>query len=168
VGESGTPETFRRSHIKGGVEQMFMGQYQHSLDDKGRLTVPARYRDYLSDGAYITRGFDRNLMVWTASAFEKISYKVSSTNLADPDSRLLRRLIYSGGDRLEVDGAGRILIPQFLREFAKLELENNAMVVGSGDYFEIWSPNYWADQLLQLQDADTNMVRFKAFDISSS
>jgi len=147
---------------------MFMGEYQHSLDDKGRLTVPAKYRDYLSEGAYITRGFDRNLMVWTVSAFEKISRKVSSTTLTDPDSRALRRLIYSGGDRLEVDGAGRILIPSFLREFAQLVLDSNAVVVGNGDYFEIWSPESWADQLLQLQDANTNMVRFKAFDISSS
>jgi transcriptional regulator MraZ len=145
---------------------MFMGEYKHSLDEKGRLTVPAKYRDYLMDGAYITRGFDRNLMLWPVSAFEKISQKVSSTNLADPISRLLRRLFYSGGDQIEIDGAGRILIPQFLRETANLQSE--AIVVGSGDYIEIWSPDLWADQLLQLQDAEANMVRFKAFDISSS
>jgi MraZ protein len=77
---------------------------------------------------------------------------------------LLNRLIFSRGERLEVDGAGRILIPQFLRQFALLESE--VVVVGVGHYFEIWSPELWGPQLTQIQDADTNAVRFKAFDIS--
>ena len=144
---------------------MFLGQYRHNLDNKGRLTVPARYREMLEDGAYITQGFDRNLMVWKTSAFEIISQRVNQMSITDPASRLLRRLIFSSGERVEVDRAGRILIPQFLRHSANLDSE--AVVVGVGDYFEVWSPSLWDEQAAQLQDIDANAQRFIAFDLSS-
>ena len=143
---------------------MFMGEVRHSLDSKGRLTIPARYRDLLEGGAYITQGFERNLMVWPDSAFEHISQSLGTKSITDPDTRLLQRLIFSRGERLDVDGAGRILIPQFLRQFALLDSE--AIVVGVGNYFEIWSPELWGPQLTQIQDTETNAIRFKAFDIS--
>lgn len=144
---------------------MFLGQYRHSLDSKGRLTVPARYRELLVDGAYITQGFERNLMVWITSTFETISQSVSQMSITDPTSRLLRRLIFSSGERVEVDKAGRILIPQFLRQAAHLDGE--AVVVGVGDYFEVWSPILWGEQADQLQDSEANSQRFIAFDLSS-
>ena len=143
---------------------MFMGQYQHNLDSKGRLTVPVRYRELLIDGAYITQGFDRNLMVWTVPAFIKISQRVSDGSITDPTTRLLQRLIFSRGERVDVDGAGRILIPQFLRDITSLD--STATIVGVGSYFEIWSPDLWNNQLAILQDVEANSERFKAFDIS--
>ena len=100
---------------------MFLGQYRHNLDNKGRLTVPARYREMLEGGAYITQGFDRNLMIWQSSAFEAISLRVGKMSITDPASRLLRRLIFSSGERVEVDRSGRVLIPQFLRQAADLD-----------------------------------------------
>jgi len=144
---------------------MFMGQYPHNLDDKGRLTIPARYRDLLADGAYITQGFESNLMVWPKDAFQAIAQRVSQIPITNPVARLLRRLIFSGGEQVDIDRAGRILIPQFLRTTA--ELDGEAMVVGVGDYFEIWSSANWAEQLAQLQDAEANAHRFEAFDLSS-
>jgi len=144
---------------------MFMGQYPHNLDDKGRLTIPARYRDLLADGAYITQGFESNLMVWPKDAFQAIAQRVSQIPITNPVARLLRRLIFSGGEQVDIDRAGRILIPQFLRTTA--ELAGEAMVVGVGDYFEIWSSANWAEQLAQLQDAEANAHRFEAFDLSS-
>jgi len=144
---------------------MFLGQYQHNLDSKGRLTIPARYRDLLTEGAYVTQGFDRNLMVMTKSAFELVSRRVNQMSITDPTARLLRRLIFSGGEQVEIDKAGRILIPQFLREKANLDVE--AVVVGVGDYFEIWSPVHWSEQSEQLQDIEANAHRFLTFDISS-
>ncbi len=144
---------------------MFMGQYVHSLDVKGRLTIPSRYRALLEDGAYITQGFDHNLMVWTKPAFEQISHRVSQGSITDPTSRLLRRFIYSSGDAMEMDRAGRILIPEFLRQVAQLDSE--VVVVGVGDYFEIWSPSLWAEQLASMQDGEANQQRFMAFDLSA-
>ncbi len=144
---------------------MFLGQYTHSIDDKGRLTVPARYRESLADGAYISQGFERNLMVLTASAYEQISERVNQMSMTDPTTRQLRRLIFATADLVELDKAGRIRIPQFLREVAGLEGET--MIVGVGDYFEIWSPLAWEPQADILQDADSNTQRFATLDLSS-
>lgn len=142
---------------------MFLGQYHHTIDNKGRLTIPARFRDLIEDGAYITQGFDRNLMVLRASTYEGISRRVNQLSITDPAVRQLRRLIFSTADRVDVDRNGRILIPQFLREVAQVEGE--AVVVGVGEYFEIWSSDIWGAQLDQLQDADGNAQKFSTFDL---
>ena len=144
---------------------MFMGQYQHNLDNKGRLTIPSRYRVLLEQEAYVTQGFDTNLMIWTLTAFETISKGINRMSITDPVSRLLRRLIFANGEKVEVDRAGRILIPQYLRQFARLDGE--VMIVGVGDYFEIWSPEMWSQQMAQLQDSNANIQRFEAFDIAT-
>ncbi len=144
---------------------MFLGQYQHRLDSKGRLTIPSRYREMLAAGAYVTQGFDRNLMVLTPEAFQSISERVNQMSLTDPVARQLRRLIFATADRVEVDRSGRILIPQFLREVA--QLENEAIIVGAGNYFEIWSPQEWAAQVDEIQDTEANAQRFAALEISA-
>ena len=144
---------------------MFMGQYQHNIDMKGRLTRPSRFRELIADGAYIIQGFDRNLMVLTSQTFENISSSLSRMNMTDPSARLLSRLVYAHGGRLEVDKAGRILIPDFLRQNASLE--ESAIVVGVGEYFEIWSPEEWNKQVMQIKDTDANAQRFVAFNLSS-
>ncbi len=127
--------------------------------------MPARYRESLADGAYISQGFERNLMVLTASAYEQISERVNQMSMTDPTTRQLRRLIFATADLVELDKAGRIRIPQFLREVAGLEGET--MIVGVGDYFEIWSPLAWEPQADILQDADSNTQRFATLDLSS-
>jgi MraZ protein len=120
----------------------------------------------LVEGAYVTQGFDQNLMVITATAFEAMSENIRHMSITDSRSRLLRRLLFSNGERVELDQAGRILIPQFLRTSAGLNGE--AIIVGVGDYFEIWSPENWAQQAGKLQDTGSNADLFSVFDISSS
>ena len=138
---------------------MFLGQFYHNLDDKGRLTVPARFRDSLvSRGAYVMQGFEKNLMLFPASTFEVMSQHVNQMSVTDPRTRLLRRLIFSTADFVELDKAGRILIAQFLRQAASLD--RDVVVVGNGDYVEIWSPENWDLQIQQLQDTDANAERF--------
>lgn len=144
---------------------MFLGQYQHNLDDKGRLMIPARFRELLVGGAFITQGFDRCLMVMTSSYFEEVYRRINAMNLADPIARMLRRLILSNAYPLEVDKIGRVLLPANLRQLVSLEGE--AIVAGSGDYFEIWTPALWNEQLTQLQDTEANNQRFSALDLSS-
>jgi MraZ protein len=146
---------------------MFLGQYHHNLDDKGRLTIPSRFRDLLiAEGAFVMQGFDQNLMVLTSSTFEAISRRVNGMSMTDPTARLLRRLIFSTADRTEIDKAGRILLPQFLRQAAGLDGE--AVIVGVGEYFEIWSPANWNTQMDQLQDVQANAQRFVALDLTST
>ena len=110
---------------------MFLGQFQHSLDDKGRLMIPARFRDLLAGGAFITQGFDKCLMVMTETYFKQVYDRVEAMNLADANARSLRRLLLSNAYPVEVDKVGRILVPQNLRVF--LQIEGEAIVAGQGE-----------------------------------
>jgi MraZ protein len=164
VDQSGTPD-LRRSIIKYNLEQMFLGQYEHTIDEKGRLTIPVRFRELLApEGAYVTRGFDHNLIVLTVAAFTQMYRRVNRMSITDPKARLLKRLIFSHAELVSVDRAGRILIPQFLRE--KINLDSVAVIVGVGDYFEIWSPDLWTEQTAQIQDAEADALKFMDLDLS--
>ena len=143
---------------------MFLGQYQHNLDEKGRLTIPAKFRDALAEGAYLTQGFDRNLRLLTEADFEIMAEQIGRLSMTDPAIRQLRRLIFATASEVQLDRIGRTLVPQFLREFAGLE--NEAVIVGVGEAVEIWSPEAWAEQEGLLQDADANAQRFAELDLS--
>ena len=145
---------------------MFLGQFQHNLDDKGRLMIPARFRELLAAGAFITQGFDRCLMVMTDMYFRQVYDRISAMNLADPNTRLLRRFILSNAYPVEIDKVGRILVPQNLRQ--GIMLESEAIVAGQGDYFEVWTPAEWNAQMAQLQDIETNNQRFATLDLSKN
>ena len=164
MGDSGwNAGVYRRSAIFGELELMFLGQFEHTIDEKGRLTIPSRYRELLNGGAYITLGFDHNLMVLTGVSFVNVSESIRSTSVTDVDARALKRFIFANASWVEVDRSGRILIPQWLRNNAKLE--SAAIVVGAGDYFEIWSPDLWVNQSLQTQDPNATARRFSIFNV---
>jgi len=162
VVNSGSPGD-RRSVFNTGTEHMFLGQYRHSLDDKGRMIVPARFRDLLDGTIYLTQGFDQNLRVLPEAAFVSIYERVTEMSSTNPTARQLRRLIFSTAQQVDIDGNGRILIPKYLRDVASLIDE--AIVVGVGEALEIWSPESWETQNQLLQDADSNAERFAALDI---
>jgi MraZ protein len=146
---------------------MFLGQFQHNLDDKGRLMIPARYRDLLAAGAFVTQGFDRCLMVMTESHFNEVYTLINSLNMADPSARQLRRMILSNAYQVEVDKVGRILIPQNLREFLGV-VNGELIVAGQGEYFEVWAPAGWRSQMDSLQDVEANAQRFATLNLSKS
>ncbi len=144
---------------------MFSGNYEHTIDDKGRLTIPFRFREALAEGAYVALGFDGNLMVMTNTHFNQIAERINALSLTDPSNRLLQRRFFSSVDHVEVDRAGRILLQQFLRQ--KVGLESTAIVVGAGRYFEIWTPAEWEKQLVLFQDIEATSQRFANLDISA-
>ncbi len=144
---------------------MFLGQFQHNLDDKGRLMIPARYRDLLAAGAYITQGFDKCLMVMTDAYFNEMYSIINSMNMADPTARMLRRLILSNAYPVEVDKVGRVLVPQNLRQFLGIE-SGELTVAGQGDYFEVWAPEDWKAQMDIVQDVQANEQRFATLNLS--
>ena len=146
---------------------MFLGQFQHNLDDKGRLMVPARYRDLLAAGAFITQGFDKCLMVMTDAYFKQVYERINNMNLADSTARMLRRLILSNAYPVEVDKVGRILVPQNLREFLGVA-SGELTVAGQGEYFEVWTPAEWKSQMDNLQDVEANEGRFSTLDLSNN
>jgi MraZ protein len=144
---------------------MFLGQYRHNIDDKGRLTIPARFRELLAEGAYVLRGFDQNLMVLTPPAFEAFAHRANQMSITDPKARELKRLLFSTAERVEPDKSGRILLPQYLREMVGLEGE--VVLSGAGDHFEIWQPTAWNPQMDLLQDPEASTQRFTEYDLSS-
>jgi len=153
--------------LKGIIAQMFLGQFQHNLDDKGRLMIPARYRDLLAAGAFITQGFDKCLMVMTDAYFKQVYERINNMNLADSTARMLRRLILSNAYPVEVDKVGRILVPQNLREFLGVA-SGELTVAGQGEYFEVWTPADWKSQMDNLQDVEANEGRFSTLDLSNN
>ncbi|MBI4732173.1 MAG: division/cell wall cluster transcriptional repressor MraZ [Chloroflexi bacterium] len=144
---------------------MFLNQYHHSFDDKGRLTIPAKFRILPEEGAYVIQGLDRNLMVLPPDVFRVIYDRLMAMSLTDPGARLLRRVILGNALQVMPDGAGRILLTPNLRDFAGLESE--VVFVGQGDYFEIWSPSLWQEQETLVNDAETNAQRFATLDLKT-
>ena len=142
---------------------MFLNQYQHSFDDKGRLTIPSKLRELPVEGAYVVQGLDRNLMVLPPAAFEIIYNRLMAMSMTDPSARLLRQIILGNALQVVPDGAGRILISPNLRKYAGLQ--NEVVFVGQGDYFEIWSPELWQEQQVQINDSTTNAQRFATLDL---
>jgi MraZ protein len=121
---------------------MFLGRHQHTVDAKGRLAIPARFRDALSDGLVLTRGIDRCLTLYPLDAWTVLADKISALPMTDPDARTFRRMVFAEAVDLTLDAQGRILVPPELRRYA--ELEREAYVVGVHTSIEIWSPERWA------------------------
>lgn len=120
---------------------MFLGRFVHTLDTKGRLAIPARFRDDLSGGVVLTRGIDRCLTVYPLATWLPLAEKVSALPLSDPDARTFRRLVFAEAVNLDLDGQGRMLLPPELRAYSGIERE--ATVIGVNTYLEIWSPERW-------------------------
>ncbi len=120
---------------------MFIGEYQHSIDTKGRMAVPAKFRAKLGSGAIITRGLDRCLFVFTASEWEMLAKKITDLSILKSDSRAFARFTMSAAAETDFDSQGRILIPASLREYAGLRKE--AVVTGVFNRLEIWDIDGW-------------------------
>jgi MraZ protein len=117
----------------------FIGRYLHNIDEKGRLTFPSSYRDLLGDKPFILNGFDENLLVMDASRFQLLYDRINGMNMADANTRQLRRLIFSNATQIEFDKSGRFVIPQPLRSAA--HIETTALILGIGKDIEVWSPD---------------------------
>ncbi len=120
---------------------MFMGEFQHSIDDKGRVIIPARFRDELGEKFIVTRGLDNCLFVYPQEEWEKLEKKLKALPFTKADARAFTRLFFSGAVECEVDKQGRVLVPQNLREYAKMN--KDAVVIGVSNRVEIWSREVW-------------------------
>ena len=121
---------------------MFLGEYQHSLDDKGRVVLPRKFRDSLEDGCVITKGQDHCLYVFSMDRWHEEQAKVASLPRTNATARKFARSFFAGASDQPLDKQGRIAIPESLRSYAKLT--KDATVVGVADHIEIWSTKEWA------------------------
>ena len=131
---------------------MFTGEYRHSVDDKGRIAVPSRFRAQLDSGAVVSRWLDSCLAIHTKAGWDALADKIATLQITDERSRRFSRFIFAGALEVSLDGQGRVLIPTYLRETAGLESE--AVVVGSRDHAEIWAPARWDEYRRSLEDPD--------------
>lgn len=120
---------------------MFLGRFEHSVDNKGRVAVPARFRDRLSGELILTRGNDRCLYLFTQEEFMPLASKLEALPAGDADARNLRRAIFSSAEPVEVDKQGRIVIADHLRQYAAIT--GDVTIVGVGNHVEIWDTPSW-------------------------
>jgi MraZ protein len=135
---------------------MFLGEYLHNVDSKGRLAVPARFRSKIERGAVLTRGVDPCLYVYPMETWEEKARELSAA-ITDPRLlRLVERRFFGMAHELELDTQGRIVVPAKFRQYAELSAE--AMVIGARDRFEIWSVAGWEAYLSATQDEDLSAL----------
>ena len=123
---------------------MFLGKFQHSIDGKGRLTIPSRYREMIGGQTLVVcKGFSGNLVVFTEESFMEYAQSLKTLRSTNPKEARIRRYITTSASEARLDPQGRILITQELRDAAGLK--KDAVVTGNIDSFEIWSPERWAE-----------------------
>jgi MraZ protein len=120
---------------------MFIGEYSHNLDDKGRLAVPVKFRRELSKGAVVTRGLDNCLFLFTKTEWAKLAEKLAALPFSQANSRAFARLMLAGAMDVILDKQGRIILPEYLRQFAGLK--KSAVIAGLYSRLEIWDQEMW-------------------------
>jgi MraZ protein len=120
---------------------MFLGRFEHSVDTKGRVAVPARFRDRLSGELILTRGNDGCLYLFTEESWEPLAAKLNALPTGDEDARNLRRAVFSSAEPVELDKQGRVIIPDHLRQYAAIT--GDVSIIGLGEYIEIWDTQAW-------------------------
>lgn len=126
-----------------------MGEYQHTIDTKGRLFMPAKLREALGDNFVATKGLDGCLFVYHPDEWRKLEEKMKALPFTRADARAFQRFFFSGATDCEVDKQGRILLPGHLREYAKLE--KDVVIIGVSTRIEIWDKQVWADYSKQTE-----------------
>ena len=123
---------------------MFTGEFRHSVDAKGRVAVPARFRAELATGAHVARWLDNCVAIFPNQAWQELAERVGQQRYADAGARAFSRFLFSGAFDVELDSQGRIVLPASLRDFGGLK--GDAVVVGALDHIELWEPARWAAQ----------------------
>lgn len=122
---------------------MFMGEYNHSIDAKGRVSVPAKFREALGDTFVVSRGLDGCLFIFTNEEWKRFEEKLKTLPMSDSQARKFVRFFLAGASEVETDKQGRVLLPSVLREFAGLS--KDVVMVGVGARAEIWDKTRWAE-----------------------
>ncbi|MFV0460245.1 MAG: division/cell wall cluster transcriptional repressor MraZ [Actinomycetales bacterium] len=135
---------------------MFLGTYSPRLDDKGRLILPAKFRDQLADGLVVTRGQERCLFVFPAEEFSRVHEQLRQAPVSSKNARDYLRVLLSGASDEVPDRQGRITIPATLRQYA--HLDRDCAVIGSGSRVEIWDAAAWRDYLAEQEEAFSSVA----------
>lgn len=136
---------------------MFIGEYRHNLDQKGRLAVPSKFRGIFSKGVVVTRGFDKCLFVYTKQEWLKfVKEKVAKLPLGKAEARALQRRLLGGAMDLRLDKQGRIVLPDYLRKFASIK--KNVVVAGLLDHLEVWDTSTWNKEKVKIEKSNIDIA----------
>lgn len=135
---------------------MFIGEYHHSIDDKGRLIIPSKFREELGNNFIITRGIENCLFVYSLDSWNEIVRKIESLPFTKKDARTFARFFLSGASEAEFDKQGRINITSPLISYAKITKE--CIVIGTGDRLEIWSEELWNEFFTSAKDSMSDIA----------
>lgn len=136
---------------------MLIGEYLHTLDSKKRISLPAKFRKEVGRKVVVTRGLDSCLFMYPQKAWERIAEKVSNLPVGQADTRGMSRFLLAGAVETEVDSAGRILIPDFLKEFA--DLKTRVVLAGVSDRIEIWNEKTWDEYKRRIEKGADQMAQ---------
>ena len=125
------------------ADKVFLGEYQHIMDSKGRVVIPSKFRKELQQGCVVTKGQDNCLQILTKKNWTSLSEEMVELPVTEKSSRQLRRAIFSGAVDSKLDSAGRIPIPENLREYSEIDINGDVTVTGIGNAIEIWSTKMW-------------------------
>jgi MraZ protein len=142
---------------------VFTGEYRHTVDDKGRIAVPVKFRAQLDPGSMVSGWLDDCLAIHPKAVWDDLAAKVAALPITDQKSRLFQRFVFSHAVEAELDKQGRVLLPAYLRE--SIGLGGEAVVVGSRDHAEIWVPSTWADYGQGLDDPQELAEAFQGLGI---
>ncbi len=134
---------------------MFIGEYHHSLDEKGRLAIPVKFRNEFKQGAVVTRGLDNSLFLYTKKEWKKLAEKLAALPISQSKSRAFARLMLAGAMDVSLDKQGRIVLPDYLRSYAKIN--KRAVIAGLYNRLEIWSEENW-ESYRQGAEASSNDI----------
>ena len=123
---------------------MFMGEYTHSIDAKGRVILPADFRQELGVSFIITKGLDGSLFLFPQAAWDEFTAKLRTLSIADPNARAFVRFFIAGARTLECDKQGRFLVPANLRDYADIGLKQDVILTGADTRIEVWAKEKWA------------------------
>jgi len=129
--------------VENKVDNFFIGEYRHQLDDKGRLAVPAKFRGNLKKGAIVTKGLDGCLFLYTPAEWQKLVDKLNQLPVSSGSARAFSRLMLAGAMDVSIDSQGRINLPDYLIQFAGMKLKGKTVVAGLMNRLEIWDENAW-------------------------
>ena len=135
---------------------MLIGEFKHNIDDKGRLALPAKFRHELGSGAVVTRGLDNCLFLYTKKEWEKLAEKLSALPISQSNSRAFSRLMLAGAMDVEMDKQGRVVLPEYLREFAGLK--KSTIIAGLYSRLEIWDEEKWNKYKSQTEAESGNIA----------
>jgi len=135
---------------------MLLGEFKHSIDEKGRVAVPAKFRHAFQGGAIITRGLDHCLFIFSLSEWENLAKKINDLPLAQANSRAFSRLMLAGAMDVKVDIQGRVLVPDYLREYAGIKKQ--VVVAGVYNRAEIWDETAWNEYKARTESASDEIA----------